>query len=65
MDCRLLMPIVDGASWEVQVDGETGITLEVLPGTSRVNGLDTKVILMTGGALSGAREYRTNDETGA
>jgi hypothetical protein len=41
MDCRLLMPIADGATWEVQVDGETGIALEVLPGTSRVNGVDT------------------------
>ena len=65
MDCRLLTPIVDGASWEVQVDGETGITLEVLPGTSRVNGVDTKVILMIGGPVSGAKEYLTNDETGA
>jgi len=65
MDCRLLMPITDGAFWEVQVDGVTGITLEVLPGSSKVNGIPTRVILMTGGPVSGAREYLTNDETGA
>jgi hypothetical protein len=53
MDCRLLFPVMDGAAWEVQIDGETGITLEILPGTSKVNGIHTRVMLVTGGPVSG------------
>ena len=61
------LPLDDGNTWSYRSTGTDGVYEEtdtVLPGTTIINGVETKAVKTTGGPDSGMIVYITNDEYG-
>ena len=60
-------PLDDGGTWTYRVTGPYGTynqTVTVLPGTTTINGVETKAVKSTGGPDGEGIEYWTNDLNG-